>query len=112
MKKGELKIKVSNYFNRQIDEWFDTNSLQDNLARSFAKTMVKANQNKFDNIIDMLTDENGDVLVDDLLDNFEFKDFTIDLTQYSSLLPRKILIFSKSDFEELKNAIKKGDNKL
>ena len=108
MKKGELKIKVSNYFNRQIDEWFDTNSLQDNLARTLAKTIVKANQNKFDALIDLMTDENGDVLVDDLLNNFEFKDITIDLTQFSSLLPRKILIFSRSDFEELKNAIKKG----
>lgn len=112
MKKGELKMKIANHLNKQIDGWFDTNTLQDNIARSFAKTMVKANQNKFDNVIDMLTDENGDVLVDELLDNFEFQDFTIDLTQYSSLLPRKILIFSKSDFEELKNAIKKGDNKL
>lgn len=108
MKKGELKMIITNHLNKQIDGWFDTNTLQDNIARSFAKTMVKANQNKFDNIIDMLTDENGDVLVDDLLNNFEFQDFTIDLTQYSSLLPRKILIFSKSDFEELKNAIKKG----
>lgn len=108
MKKGELKMIIINHLNKQIDGWFDTNTLQDNIARSFAKTMVKANQNKFDNIIDMLTDENGDILVDDLLNNFEFQDFTIDLTQYSSLLPRKILIFSKSDFEELKNAIKKG----
>lgn len=108
MKKGELKMIITNHLNKQIDGWFDTNTLQDNIARSFAKTMVKANQNKFDNIIDMLTDETGDVLVDDLLNNFEFQDFTIDLTQYSSLLPRKILIFSKSDFEELKNAIKKG----
>ena len=108
MKKGELKIKVSNYFNKQIDMWFDSNSFQDNIARTFAKTMVKANQNKFDNIIDMLTDENGDVLVDDLLNNFEFKDISIDLTQYSSLLPRKILIFSRSDFEALKNELKKG----
>lgn len=112
MKKGELKMKIINHLDKQIDGWFDTNTLQDNIARSFAKTMVKANQNKFDNIIDMLTDENGDVLVDDLLNNFEFQDFTIDLTQYSSLLPRKILIFSRSDFEQLKNAIKKGDNKL
>lgn len=108
MKKGELKMIITNHLNKQIDGWFDTNTLQDNIARSFAKTMVKANQNKFDNIIDMLTDETGDVLVDDLLNNFEFQDFTIDLTQYSSLLPRKILIFSKSDFEQLKNAIKKG----
>ena len=108
MKKGELKMIITNHLNKQIDEWFDTNSLQDNLARTLAKTMVKANQNKFDNIIDMLTDENGDVLVDDLLNNFEFQDFTIDLTQYSSLLPRKILIFSKSDFEALKNALKNG----
>ena len=108
MKKGELKMIITNHLNKQIDGWFDTNTLQDNIARSFAKTMVKANQNKFDNVIDMLTDENGDVLVDDLLNNFEFQDFTIDLTQYSSLLPRKILIFSRSDFEQLKNAIKKG----
>ena len=108
MKKGELKIKVLNYFNRQIDMWFDSNSLQDNIARTFAKTIVKANQNKFDNIIDMLTDENGEVLVDELLDNFEFQDISIDLTQYSSLLPRKILIFSRSDFEALKNELKKG----
>ena len=108
MKKGELKMIITNHLNKQIDEWFDTNSLQDNIARSFAKTMIKANQNKFDNIIDMLTDENGDVLVDDLLNNFEFQDFTIDLTQYSSLLPRKILIFSRSDFEALKNALKNG----
>ena len=110
MKKGELKMIITNHLDKQIDGWFDTNTLQDNIARSFAKTMVKANQNKFDNIIDMLTDENGDVLVDELLNNFEFQDFTIDLTQYSSLLPRKILIFSKSDFEQLKNAIKKGNN--
>ena len=108
MKKGELKMIITNHLNKQIDMWFDTNTLQDNIARSFAKTMVKANQNKFDDAIDMLTDENGDVLVDDLLNNIEFQDFTIDLTQYSSLLPRKILIFSKSDFEQLKNAIKKG----
>ena len=112
MKKGELKMKITNHLDKQIDMWFDTNTLQDNIARSFAKTMVKANQNKFDNIIDMLTDENGDVLVDDLLNNFEFKDITIDLTQFSSLLPRKILIFSRSDFEALKNELKKGDNKL
>lgn len=108
MKKGELKIKVSNYFNRQIDDWFDTNSLQDNLARTFARTIVKANQNKFDALIDLMTDENGEVLVDELLNNFEFKDITIDLTRYSNLLPKKILIFSRSDFEDLKNELKKG----
>ena len=99
---------ITNHLNKQIDMWFDSNSFQDNIARTFAKTIVKANQNKFDNIIDMLTDENGDVLVDELLDNFEFQDISIDLTQYSSLLPRKILIFSRSDFEALKNSLKNG----
>ena len=112
MKKGELKIKVLNYFNRQIDMWFDSNSLQDNIARTFAKTIVKANQNKFDTLIDLMTDNNGEVLVNELLENFEFQDITIDLTQYSSLLPRKILIFSRSDFEALKNELKNGDNKI
>lgn len=99
---------ISNHLNKMVDSWFDTNTLADNIAKSFAKTMIKANQNKYDNIIDMVTDENGDVLVDNLLNNIEFNDITIDLTKFSSLFPRKILIFSKSDFEELKQAIKKG----
>lgn len=103
MKKGEFKIKAVNYINKLIDNWFDSNTLQDNLARSFAKTIVKANQNKYDNVIDMLTDDNGNVLVEDLLDNFNLNDnIEIDLTKYSSLLPNKILLLTQNDIDEFK----------
>lgn len=107
MKKGEFKMKAVNYMNKLIDNWFDTNTLQDNLARSFAKTIVKANQNKYDNIIDMLTDENGDVLVDDLLNNLNIKNnIEMDLTKYGSFLPNKILLLTPNDIEEFKKFLK------
>ena len=109
MNKGELKMIVSNHFNKLIGEWFDTNSIQDNLAKTFAKTILQANINKYDNIIDLVTDENGDVLINELIDNIPFEDIKIDLTTFNiPLLPRKILIFSKQDFERIKQEIKKG----
>lgn len=107
MKKGEFKIKAVNYINKLIDNWFDSNTLQDNLARSFAKTIVKANQNKYDNVIDMLTDDNGNVLVEDLLNNFNLNDnIEMDLTKYSSLLPNKILLLTPNDIEEFKKYLR------
>lgn len=107
MKKEEFKLKTINYINKLIDNWFDTNTLQDNLARSFAKTIVKANQNKYDNIIDMLTDEKGNVLVEDLLNNFNLSNnIEMDLTKYSSFLPNKILLLTQEDINEFKKYIK------
>lgn len=92
MKKSELKSRLVNGIDNLVDEWFDDNKLFNGIAH----TIVKANQNKFDGIIDMLTNENGDVLVDELL-QYMTEDIQIDLTKYSSLLPNKILILSKQD---------------
>ena len=56
-----------------------------------------------------MTDEHGNVLIDELLNNFNFEPIEIDLTKYSYLLPKKILIFGKEDYEQLKSIlIKKG----
>lgn len=108
MKKEEFKSKSIEYINKLIDEWFDTNSLQDNLARSFAKTFVKANQNKYDNIIDMVTDEKGNVLIDDLLNNFNIgHNIEMDLSKYGSWMPNKILLLTQNDIEEFKKILHK-----
>lgn len=106
MEKSELKKIVSNHLNKMMDGWFSDNEL----FKALGKTIIQANVNKFDGLIDLLTDENGNVLVDDLIKNLGDTvigdGIKIDLTKYSSLLPRRILIFSKSDLNELVGKIK------
>lgn len=57
----------------------------------------------------MLTDENGNVNVDGLVENLGIlveQDYTIDLTTISPYLPPRVLIISKEDINSLLNEIK------
>lgn len=105
MGKEELKDKVIIYLNELINEWFDGNSIQDNLSKTIARTVLKANRNKYDTYLDLVTDEKGNVLVKDLFDNFTFEPIEIDLKKYSSMLPNKVLLFTQDDYNELKKRI-------
>lgn len=108
MVKSELKEIISKFMIGMMDEWFDDNQL----FKALGKTVIQANINRFDGVIDMLTDENGNVLINELIENigdtFIGEGIQIDLTQYSSFLPPKVLLFSKSDWNNLINEIKKG----
>lgn len=108
MKKGELKIRVQDFLNDMIGQWFGDNKLFEGVA----KTILKANINKYDNVIDMLTDADGNVLVEDLLNNigdsFIGNGIEMDLRKFNSLLPNRVLIFDKSDFNKLKETLLKG----
>ena len=105
MKKNEVKKIVSDYLIKMMNEWFPDKVL----VRAFGITAIQANVNKFDGIIDMITDDNGDVNIDGLVDNLgEYldKDLTIDLTTISPFLPQRILIITKSDMQTLIQKLK------
>lgn len=108
MVKSELKEIISKFMIDMMDEWFDDNQL----FKALGKTVIQANVNRFDGVIDMLTDENGNVLINELIENigdtFIGNGIQIDLTKYSSFLPPKVLLFSKNDWNNLINEIKKG----
>ena len=79
------------------------------LVQAKGITVVQTNVNKFDGVLDMLTDENGQVNIDGLIENLGGileQDYTIDLTTISPYLPNRILIISKSDINDLINEIK------
>lgn len=79
------------------------------LVQAIGITVVQTNVNKFDGVLDMLTDENGQVNIDGLIENLGGileQDYTIDLTTISPYLPNRILIISKSDINDLINEIK------
>ena len=106
MTKKMLKDIVSKKIIQLMTEWFSDKPL----IQAIGITIIQTNVNKFDSVIDMLTDNEGNVNIDGLVENLGNtleQDYTIDLTTISPYLPNRILIISKEDIknliEELKN---------
>lgn len=103
MRTNEVKAVITKHLNKLITEWFGDKPL----IQALAKTALQANINKYDNLLEMLTDEKGNLLIDKLIDNLGIKDgYEIDLTTVSPLLPNRIVIISKEDIESLINDIR------
>lgn len=93
MVKTEFKRRMIDGLNALCDQWFDDNALMKGIAR----TVIQANADKYDNVIDMLTDSKGNVLVDELLNNIT-EDVHIDLPYLN-----KVLLLSKKDISNIIN---------
>lgn len=110
MKIQEFKTIVSDFLKGMIEQWFPDKVL----VKGLALTLIDANINKFDNLISLFADENGDIDTDSLINNLGDtleKDMTIDLTEFSPYLPKRILIIGKEDIKGLIYTIKnRGQN--
>lgn len=101
---------MTNYLYSLVNQWFDTTSYSDIVINGALKTSIKANMNKYDVLLEMFTDENGDILINDLIDNIGDRligdGLHIDLKalfpQFKALLPPKILLYSRKDLNDLK----------
>lgn len=105
MNKTQIKDIISNKIITLMRDWFSDKPL----IQALGITIVQTNVNKFDGVLDMLTDEEGNVNVDGLIDNLGGildNDYTIDLTTISPYLPSRILIISKDDIKGLISEIK------
>ena len=105
MTKVEIKNIISKKIITLMRDWFADKPL----IQALGITIVQTNVNKFDGLIDMLTNENGEVNIDALIENMGTileNDYTIDLTTISPLLPKRVLIISKEDIKALINEIK------
>lgn len=108
MKAQEFKQILSEHLDRLIGEWFEGKPFY----QALGKTILQANINKFDGLIGMLSDENGDIAIKAIQENFGDmieKGFKIDLTEISPLLPNRVLLIENEDFKRLLNDINKGD---
>lgn len=105
MKKAEVKKIVSDYLIKMMGDWFPDKPL----VKAFGITAIQANTNKFDGVIDMISNENGDVNIDGLVENLKDyldKDLQIDLTTISPFLPQRVLLVTKTDMNELINKLR------
>ena len=108
MTRTQLKDIISKKVITLMRDWFNDKPL----IQALGITIIQTNITKFDSLLDMLTDENGNVNVDGLVENLGIlieQDYTIDLTTISPYLPSRILIISKEDIKGLINEIK-GEN--
>lgn len=110
MNVDEFKINTINKINQLLDGWFD-NGLQDGIINGILKSLIKNNQNKYDALINLFVNEDGEVDLNELhkqLDKTIDKDIEIDLKSLSVklgipayLIPNKILFLSKKDILNL-----------
>lgn len=98
MQLNDFKQVITKHLNRLINEWFSDMPL----IQAIGKTIIKANMNKYDNLLELLTDEKGDIMIEELINNLNIRNgYEIDLTTISPLLPNRIVIISKSDIEAI-----------
>lgn len=107
MTKVQLKDIVSKKIITLMREWFADKPI----IQAVGITIVQTQINRFDGLIDMLTDESGNINIEALIDNLGTileQDYTIDLTTISPYLPNRVLIITKEDIQQLVEELKKG----
>ena len=110
MKIQEFKIRTINKLNSLIDQWFD-NGFQDGMINGVLKTIIKANQNKYDELLKVFSDEQGNIDLSEINKQMEKSvpdNLEIDLKDYANklgvppyLVPNKILFLPKKDIMSL-----------
>ena len=96
MKKEILKPKLQAFLRQMMSEWFADKSF----LKGLGIALVDANVNKYDSILDMFADENGEIDVEGIIKNMDDR-IEIDLQSLSPILPNRILLITKSDLWRL-----------
>jgi hypothetical protein len=104
MTKDELKPILKEFLTNMMNDWFSDKPIWKTLGNS----LITANINKYDNVLDMFADEHGDIDVEGIINNIgdAMEDsFKIDLQEFSPLLPNRILLISKQDIKNLLSSV-------
>jgi hypothetical protein len=104
MTKDELKPILKDFLTGMMNDWFSDKPIWKTLGNS----LITANINKYDNVLDMFADEHGDIDVEGIINNIgdAMEDsFKIDLQEFSPLLPNRILLISKQDIKNLLSSV-------
>ena len=110
MKIPEFKARTINKLYSIIDGWFD-NGIQDGIINGVLKTVIKANQNKYDELLNVFTDEQGELDLSEInkqMMRVVPENTELDLREMANrfnvatyLVPNKVLILSKKDVMDL-----------
>lgn len=107
MKRNEFKSILGQFLRKMMGDWFPDKPFIKGLGIS----LVDANINKYDSLIEMFEDEKGEIDVYGIIENIGDslnEPFKIDLRQYSPLLPNRTLLITKEDLNELFTKLTNG----
>lgn len=107
MKREEFKSILGQFLRKMMGDWFPDKPFIKGLGIS----LVDANINKYDSLIEMFEDEKGEIDVYGIIENIGDslnEPFKIDLRQYSPLLPNRTLLITKEDLNELFTKLTNG----
>ena len=107
MKTGEIKIRLFNALMTMIDTYFGAPSMSEKFINSTLKIIVKQNINKIDSMLDLFTDENGDINAEEIISEyaemfdesgyvFNIKDY-IENETVKKFIPDKALVIKRED---------------
>lgn len=107
MKTGEIKIRLFNALMAMIDTYFGAPSMSEKFINSTLKIIVKQNINKIDSMLDLFTDENGDINAEEIISEyaemfdesgyvFNIKDY-IENETVKKFIPDKALVIKRED---------------
>lgn len=98
MKITEFKLALSDFMKGMLDNWFPDKPFIKGLGIS----LVEANVSKMDNLLEMFANADGDIDVNGLIKNFSDinEPLRVDLTTISPLLPKRVLLITKEDFND------------
>lgn len=110
MKITELKLRIITSIDNLIDKYYGDPTMLDKFVNATLKLLVQQNANKYDNVLNMFADENGNIdahtVVSTYANMLEGEGITVDLRRYvpgyiGSMLPNKILILRKEDIMDI-----------
>lgn len=103
MTKKELKPIVGDFLKNMMEDWFPDMPF----VKGIGLSLVDANINKFDNIIEMFADENGNIDIQNLRNNIPSTELRLNLRELSPILPSRTLLITKNDMDRLFNKLMK-----
>ena len=79
-----------------MDGWFEGLPV----LKALGNSLIEANINKYDNILDMFANENGEIDVERIISDLPTdKPIEMDLRQLSPILPNRVLLITKEDLD-------------
>jgi hypothetical protein len=109
MKRNDFKKATSDFLKRMMSQWFNDKPFIKGLGIS----IIDANINKMDNLIELFENENGDIDVHGVINNISDinEPIKIDLTTISPLLPSRVLLITKDDFNDFLRYVDAEENR-
>lgn len=111
MKASEFKLRVISTLNELVDIYFGSDAIVDKFVNSTLHVMIKQKSYMLDDIMNLFTDQDGNIneelLIDEYSKMFGDKDIVIDIRDFmkndfvKGILPNKSLIIKSDDILDM-----------